>query len=149
MASHRSNRVAEEIKKELSDIIRHDMNDPRVKGLVSVTHVDVSRDISSANIYLSCLGDAQAQGDTVKAFKQASGFIRGELANRLHLRFIPELTFKVDQSIRIGARINELINQQNQEAARQDQEGWDRGAAAPLDDAPPQAGLAAQEEGDA
>ena len=113
MAIHRSNRVAEEIKKELSEIIRNDMKDPRIDALVSVTHVEVSRDISVATIFVSSLGDAEAQAEVVKIFKQASGFIRGELANRLSLRFIPELSFRSDQSIRIGARINELINQQN------------------------------------
>ena len=119
MTSHRKDRVAEEIKKELADIIRDDMKDPRVKGLVSVTHVEVSRDISSATIYLSCLGNAEEQDNTVAAFKQAAGFIRGELANRMNLRFMPELTFKTDHSIMIGARINELINQQNQPQSQQ------------------------------
>ena len=115
MTSHRKNRVAEEIKKELADIIRNDMKDPRVKGLVSVTHVEVSRDISTAVVYLSSLGGADELKDTIKAFKQASGFIRAELANRLSLRLIPELTFKSDHSIQIGARINELLRQQNHE----------------------------------
>jgi ribosome-binding factor A len=122
MASHRKDRVAEEIKKEMADIIRDDMKDPRVQqGLVSVTHVEVSRDISTATIYLSCLGDANAQDNTVAAFKQAAGYIRGELANRMKLRFMPELTFKTDHSIMIGARINELLNQQNQQD-QQDQQ---------------------------
>ena len=112
MASHRKDRVAEEIKRELAEIIREDMKDPRVKGLVSVTHVETSRDISAATIYLSCLGDADAQNDTIKAFKQAAGFIRGELAKRMTLRFMPELLFKLDHSIQHGARINELLNQQ-------------------------------------
>ena len=115
MASHRKDRVAEEIKKELAEIIRSGMNDPRVQGLVSVTHVEVSRDYSSATIYLSCLGSAEEQNNTLKAFKQASGYIRGELASRLHLRFMPELTFKPDHSIQIGARINELLRQQEHE----------------------------------
>ena len=118
MASHRKDRVAEEIKKELSDIIRDDMKDPRVKGLVSVTYVEVSRDISSAAIYLSCLGDTEAQDNTIKAFKQAAGYLRGELANRMNLRFMPELAFKLDHSIQHGARINELINQQNREGTQ-------------------------------
>ena len=113
MASHRKDRVAEEIKKELAEIIREDMKDPRVKGLVSVTHVEVNRDISAATVYLSCLGNAEEQNEIVKAFKQASGYLRGELASRLKLRVMPELTFKSDQSIRIGARINELLNQEN------------------------------------
>ncbi|MCL2121187.1 MAG: 30S ribosome-binding factor RbfA [Clostridiales bacterium] len=117
--------MAEEIKKELSDIIRHDMNDPRVKGLVSVTHVEVSRDISTATIFLSCLGEAEEQTNIVKAFKQAGGYIRGELADRLHLRFIPELLFRADNSIRVGARINALINQQNLEMQNRDQQGRD------------------------
>ena len=113
MASHRSDRIAEEIKKELSDIIRHDMNDPRVKGLVSVTHVEVSRDISTASIFLSSLGDDGEQAEMLKAVKQATGFIRRELARRLKLRAMPELVFRADISIRTGARINELLNQQN------------------------------------
>ncbi len=116
MTSHRKDRVAEEIKRELSEIIREDMKDPRVRGgLVSVTHVEVSRDISAATIYLSCLGNTEEQAHVVKAFKQAGGFIRGELANRLNLRFTPELTFRSDQSIQMGARINELLNQQARE----------------------------------
>ena len=115
MATHRKDRVAEEIKKELSDIIRNEMKDPRVKGLVSVTHVEVSRDISTATIFISTLGDAEEQNDVMKACKQAGGYIRGELANRLNLRFIPELTFRLDHSIETGARINALLNQQMQE----------------------------------
>ena len=120
MASHRNSRVAEEIKKELSDIIRNGMKDPRVKGLVSVTHVEVSRDISSATIYLSTLGDAEEQSNMIKACKQAGGYIRGELASRLNLRFIPELTFKPDNSIQTGARINALLNQQMHEQEKKD-----------------------------
>ena len=113
MASHRSGMIAEELKKELSDIIRNDMNDPRVKGLVSVTHVEVSRDISVATVFLSCLGDESEQVDLLKAVKQAKGYLRRELAKRLKLRSVPELNFKGDISIRTGARINELLNQQN------------------------------------
>jgi len=112
MASHRNGMIAEELKKELSDIIRNEMNDPRVKGLVSVTHVEVSRDISVATIFLSCLGDESEQGDLLKAVGQAKGYLRRELAQRLKLRAMPELIFKADVSIRTGARINELLNQQ-------------------------------------
>jgi len=112
MASHRSGRVAEEIKRVLSDIIRDDINDPRLKGFVSVTQVVVSRDISAATIYLSCLGDSRDMENTLKAAKQAGGFIRAELAGRLKLRAIPELVFKADLSIQTGARINALLRQQ-------------------------------------
>jgi len=112
MASHRGGRVAEEIKRVLSDILRDDINDPRLKGLVSVTHVTVSRDLSSATIFLSCLGDKDDVDNMLKAAKQAGGFIRAELAGRLKLRAMPELAFKPDFSIQTGARINELLNQQ-------------------------------------
>ena len=112
MNSHRRNRVAEEIKKELSEVIRNHMKDPRVKGLVSVTHVEVSKDISTATVYVSSLGGADEQNGMMQAMRQAAGFMRGELANRLSLRFIPELHFKADYSIQTGARINELLNQQ-------------------------------------
>ena len=112
MTSHRKDRVAGEIKRELAEIIRNDLNDPRVTALVSVTHVEVSRDMGSATVHISCLGTDEVQEASFKALKQAAGFIRGELASRLKLRFMPELTFKPDQSIQIGARINELINRE-------------------------------------
>jgi ribosome-binding factor A len=109
MAPHRGNRVGEEIKKELAEIIRDEMKDPELKGLISVTHVEVSRDIRYAVIYVSCLGGEAEQARVLKAFKKAAGFIRTALAGRLNLRFTPELTFKADQSIRVGARINQLL----------------------------------------
>jgi len=112
MTSHRSGRVAEEIKRVLSEIIRDDINDPRLKGLVSVTDVVVSRDISSATIYMSCLGDKNDMDAMLKAAKQAGGFIRSEIAGRLRLRVVPELLFKADASIQTGARVNALLNQQ-------------------------------------
>ena len=113
MATHRKDRVAEEIKKELSDVIRNEMKDPRMRSsLVSVTHVDVSRDLSTATVFISSLGDEDEHENMVKACKQASGFLRAELANRLNLRFIPELTFRADHSIQTGARIHALINKE-------------------------------------
>ena len=122
MASHRKDRVAEEIKKELADIIRNDMKDPRAGGLVSVTHVEVSRDISTATVFVSSLGDTEEQNNAVKAIKKAAGFIRGELASRLRLRAVPELIFKADPSIRIGARINTLLNEQNLTSSESEEE---------------------------
>ncbi|MCL1849372.1 MAG: 30S ribosome-binding factor RbfA [Clostridiales bacterium] len=115
MATHRKDRVAEEIKKELSDIIRNEMKDPRIKGLVSVTHVEVSKDLSTATVFLSSLGDEDEHENLVQACKQAGGYLRAELANRLNLRFIPELSFRADHSIQTGARIHALINQQARE----------------------------------
>ena len=109
MAVHRKFRIEEEVKKEIAEIIRNEMKDPRVKGLVSVTHVEVARDMRHATVFLSCLGTEEEQEQSIKAFRQAAGFIRGELAARMSIRYTPELHFKNDPSISVGVRINALL----------------------------------------
>jgi len=112
MPVHRKDKVGEEIKRELSVIIRDELKDPRVKGLISVTHVEVSRDIRYATVYVSCMGDEQTQKDTLNGLKKAAGFLRSSLASRLNVRYTPELSFKFDESIQTGARINQLLAEQ-------------------------------------
>jgi len=114
LTTHRKDRVGEEIKRELAILIRDEIKDPRVNGLVSVTHVEVSKDIRYASIYVSCLGDEEKQKNTLAGLKQAAGYLRSELANRLTLRYTPELIFKFDHSIEEGARINQLLAEQKQ-----------------------------------
>ena len=112
MAEHRKIRVGEEIRRELYEIVRDEIKDPRVKeSLVSITHVDVAKDMRYATVYLSCLAAGSDETQIVSVFKQAAGFIRVELAKRLNLRFTPELTFKFDSSIKTGARINQLLRE--------------------------------------
>ncbi len=112
MAEHRKIRVGEEIRRELSEIIREEIKDPRVKeSIISVTHVDVAKDLRYASVYLSCLTKGTDEAAVIGVFKQAAGFIRAELAKRLNLRFTPELTFKFDASIKTGARINQLLRE--------------------------------------
>ena len=116
MAQHRIIRVGEEIRRELAEIIREDLKDPRLKeSLVSVTHVDVAKDLRYATVYLSCLGTGAEEKEIMAVFKQAAGFLRTELARRLNLRFTPELTFKFDSSIQKGARINQLLKEAGEE----------------------------------
>lgn len=116
MAQHRIIRVGEEIRRELAEIIREDLKDPRLKeSLVSVTHVDVAKDLRYAAVYLSCLGTGAEEKEIMAVFKQAAGFLRTELARRLNLRFTPELTFKFDSSIQKGARINQLLKEAGEE----------------------------------
>lgn len=111
MSSHRSARVAEEIKRELSQMIREELKDPRVKGLISVTHVDVTNDLRYAKVFISSLGDTQENRELLKCLDKAGGYLRSELAKRLQLRFTPELIFRQDSSIEYGSKISRLLSE--------------------------------------
>lgn len=110
----RPNRVAEEIKKELVNIIRNDIKDPRINGLVSVTDVEVTSDISYAKVFISKYGTPEQREEAIKGLEKAAGFIRSELSNRLKLRYVPELIFKLDDSLEYGAKIEKLLNHINE-----------------------------------
>jgi len=113
MGSVRSNRIAEEIKRELAQIMRTELKDPRVKGLISITSVKVTGDMHYAEIFISHFGNKEEQQDVMNALKKAAGFLRMELGKRIKLRFTPELLFKFDQSMEHGARISEILSKIN------------------------------------
>lgn len=115
MSSHRTARISEEIKRELSQMIREDLKDPRVKGLISITHVDVTNDLRYAKVFVSALGDSEQNRDIIKGLDKAGGYLRSELAKRLQLRFTPELTFKHDSSIEYGSKISRILADIQQE----------------------------------
>jgi ribosome-binding factor A len=108
--SHRVNRVAEQMKKELSDIIGRKLKDPRI-GFVTVTDVQVTGDLQQATVYISVLGDEEQKENTLKGLAKATGFIRTEIGQRIRLRKTPEITFEFDESIDYGNRIETLIHQ--------------------------------------
>lgn len=110
MARIRVSRVAEQIKKELNDILRTEFKDPRV-GFLTITGVDVTGDLSQARVYLSVMGDEQQKEDTFKALERGKGFLRSELGKRIRLRMVPELLFELDTSIEYGSRIERLIHE--------------------------------------
>ncbi|RID87128.1 30S ribosome-binding factor RbfA [Peribacillus asahii] len=112
--SLRSNRIGEQMKKELSDIISRKLKDPRV-GFVTVTDVAVTGDLQQATVYISVLGDAKQREDTLKGLEKAKGFMRSEVGQRIRLRKTPELFFEFDESIDYGNRIETLISQINAE----------------------------------
>lgn len=109
MANHRMDRINEQLREELSQILRG-VKDRRVgRALVSITHVDCAADLKTAKIYFSAVGMEPAE---VRAgLKSASGYIRGQLAQRVNLRITPELTFIADSSLAHGAHITELLYQ--------------------------------------
>lgn len=111
---HRQEKLAELITAELSDLLRMRVKDPRV-GFASITHVDVSGDLRHARIHVSVMGTPEEQEETMKGLRNATGFLRHELAQRLTLRYMPELNFKLDTSIEEGSRILGLINQVERE----------------------------------
>ncbi|WP_422445729.1 30S ribosome-binding factor RbfA [Thermoanaerobacterium sp. DL9XJH110] len=107
----RSERVAEEIKRAVSQIINKDLKDPRISGLISVTKVEVTRDLRHAKIFLSMYGDEITKNRVMEGIKNAEGFIRKELANRVQLKFLPEISFKIDNSIEYGIYISKLLKE--------------------------------------
>lgn len=108
MAKHRDNRVSEELKKEISDIIRNEIKNPDI-GFVSIVLVDVSHDLRVAKVYYSVMGSDEEIVKTQQAMKRSAGFIRHELAGRLTLRYTPELVFIYDNSIEHGIKISKIL----------------------------------------
>ncbi|MCD4837361.1 30S ribosome-binding factor RbfA [Neobacillus sedimentimangrovi] len=108
--SHRPNRVGEQMKKELSDIIGRKIKDPRI-GFVTVTDVQVTGDLQQAKVFISVLGDDEQKENTLKGLAKAKGFIRSEIGHRIRLRKTPEIIFEFDESINYGNRIETLLHQ--------------------------------------
>ncbi|WP_017471928.1 30S ribosome-binding factor RbfA [Amphibacillus jilinensis] len=113
MSEMRANRVAEQMKKELGDLITRKIKDPRV-GFVTITDVEVTGDLQQATVFLTILGDKQEQQDTLDGLSKAKGFIRSEIGHRIRLRKTPELFFKIDETIETGNRIEKLLRDLNQ-----------------------------------
>ncbi|MGY3717391.1 30S ribosome-binding factor RbfA [Sutcliffiella cohnii] len=111
----RSNRVGEQMKKELSDIIGRKIKDPRV-GFVTVTDVEVTGDLQQAKVFISVLGDEEKRQDTLIGLAKAKGFIRSEIGKRIRLRKTPELFFEFDESVDYGNRIESLLQEINNQS---------------------------------
>ena len=112
--SRRVSRVAEVIKREVSQMLLHDIKDDRVgAGIVSVTDVDVSGDLQHAKIFVSIYGTDEARAETMAGLKSATGYVRSELGHRVRLRRTPEVVFQEDRSIERGTRVLSLLNQLN------------------------------------
>jgi ribosome-binding factor A len=107
--SQRLRRVADQIQKELSGLLRTELKDPRV-GMITLTGVEVSPDLGHAKVFFTTLGDAEALARTEAGLKRAAGFLRVELSHRLKLRVTPEVRFVHDPSVERGARLSKLID---------------------------------------
>ena len=110
MANHKLGRTTEDIKRELTDILRH-VKDPRVSdAFISIIRVEVTNDLSYCNVYISAMEGLERAKLALKGLKSASGFIRRELGNRLKLRHMPELIFHATDSIEYSANISRILN---------------------------------------
>ena len=110
MANYRGGRINEEVKREVSNIIQNEIKDPRLTAMVSVTDVKVTRDLRYAKVFVSIFGkNDEEKNNTFAALKNASGYIRKEIGQRINLRYNPQIIFELDDSINYGMHIEELI----------------------------------------
>ncbi|HLS07821.1 30S ribosome-binding factor RbfA [Lentibacillus sp.] len=112
MSNIRANRVAEQMKKELGELIGQKIKDPRV-GFVTVTDVEVTGDLQQAKVFITVLGDEEEKHDTLIGLAKAKGFIRSEIGKRIRLRKTPEITFEFDEAYEHGNRIEEILRDLN------------------------------------
>ena len=109
--THRIERVNSLIRQEMSELLRRQVKDPRLGNFITVTEVSTSSDLKYAKIFISRIGNEEEKQETLNVLTAASGFFRNELARRLKLRRIPELSFQRDDSIERGAHLLELIDE--------------------------------------
>ena len=112
--SVKNTRINGEVLKELSNIIRSEIKDPRINPMTSVVSVEVAPDLKTCKAYISVLGDEQSQKDSITGLKSAEGYIRRELARTVNLRNTPEIKFILDQSIEYGINMSKLIDEVTQ-----------------------------------
>lgn len=108
--SIKNTRINGEVHRELSNIIRGEIKDPRINPMTSVVAVEVAPDLKTCKAYISVLGDEESQKDTLKGLRSAEGYIRRELARNINLRNTPEITFILDQSIEYGVKMSKMID---------------------------------------
>ena len=105
----RLRRVADQIQRELSAILRDELKDPRV-GLITLSGVEMSPDLAHARVFFTALGDEKERDETLAGLERAAGFLRTQLGRRLALRLTPELQFRYDPTVERGVRLSQLID---------------------------------------
>lgn len=109
--SIKNTRINGEVQRELCNIIRGEIKDPRINPLTSVVAVEVAPDLKTCKAYISVLGDEEAQKNTLAGLRSAEGFIRSKLAKNINLRNTPEIKFVLDQSIEYGVKMSKMIDE--------------------------------------
>lgn len=122
MGKQRRQRVAEEIKKEVSEIIRFELKDPGLGKMTSITDVEVSGDLRYTKIFVSIYANKEEQDKMLRVLHKAAGFIRTEIGKRIRLRHVPEIEFHLDHSMEYGARIDSVLKKLEPELGAKKQE---------------------------
>jgi ribosome-binding factor A len=115
----RSDRVNEQIRRDLADIIRSELKDPRI-GMISLTGVEVTPDYAHATVFFTTMTDRSAVDTILAGLKKSAGFLRVQLGKRIKIHQIPELHFKFDESLERGIELSQLIEQANSVRAKDD-----------------------------
>jgi len=123
MSTRRMARLNEQLRADVAELIAREMKDPRLAGLVSVTAAEMSPDLRHARIFISVLGTEEERKQTLKAIRNAAGFLRTQLASRMTTKRAPELHFALDASIERGQRIMTLLHEIGLSQASSDQSG--------------------------
>lgn len=110
----RTSRVAEQMKKEIGEIVNQKLKDPRI-GFVTITDVQLTNDLQQATVYVSVLGDEEEKTESLAGLQQATGFVRSEVSKRIRLRKVPEITFSFDEAHEYGSRIDEILRELKKE----------------------------------
>ncbi|MDO4788223.1 MAG: 30S ribosome-binding factor RbfA [Johnsonella sp.] len=109
--SIKNTRINAQVHREISDIVRSKIKDPRIHPMTSITDAVVTADLKYCTVYVSVLGDEENEKETLEGLKKAAGFIRKELAASLNLRNTPELKFTADHSLAYGMKMSKLIDE--------------------------------------
>lgn len=124
--SRRADRLAESIRAEVATFLREGAKDPRIVGLVTVTAVEVTRDLRSVVIFVSILGTEVERAATLEGLTSLASHLRGHLGRALRMRLAPDIAFRLDESVQRAARIDELLNQVREGSAPPDGADSDR-----------------------
>ena len=126
--SIKNTRVNTEVQRELANLIREGIKDPRIHPMTSVTGVEVAPDLKTCKAFISVLGDSEAKKNTLAGLKRAEGYIRKQLARSINLRNTPEIRFILDESIEYGVTMSKLIDEvSRQEHAQEVHEDGENG----------------------
>ncbi|MGI5877048.1 MAG: 30S ribosome-binding factor RbfA [Christensenellales bacterium] len=110
MAGHRTDRLAEEIKRLVSAILRDELKDPDIPAMTSVLTVDVTRDLRYAKVRVSVMGSQEEQEKAIRALTRSQGYVRHLVSDQLTVRYIPEIVFELDQSISHSIRVSQILS---------------------------------------
>ena len=116
MSSQRAGRVQEAIRQEISVIVQNHIKDPRI-GFLTITKVELSKDLRHARVFFSVLGEAKDKHLALKGLNSAKGYIKGLLADKIKMRFMPEIVFKIDESVQYANQIFDILDKIKKEKA--------------------------------